>query len=112
MDQRLHRRIPATIEVRLTNLERPGATSTGTLCNVSKSGAAVIIPDRFEAGDLVQVDTHDAVLFGHVIHVDEVAEGFRTGIDIEQVLLGTSDLSNLIEALSEGGVAEQKPVES
>jgi hypothetical protein len=100
MNLRLHERFPVDSEVRVTNLTRKSAPGIGWILDVSKSGIALLLRTPFDEGDLVQFDVADCELFGHVIYVQDDNGSFRTGVAVEQVLLGRSDLTRLIGALS------------
>jgi hypothetical protein len=100
MSLRLHERVPADTEVRIKNLTQPDQSATGWILDVSESGMAVLLRLQLASGDMVQIDIADCELFGHVIYVREENGAYRTGIDVEQVLLGRSDLTRLVQALS------------
>lgn len=103
MNLRLHERMPADIEIRVANLTQGEAagTSTAWMLDASKSGIAMLTRTRFGMNDTVRLDFQDCQLFGHIIYVTEEDGGmFRTGVSVEEVLLGRSDLARLVEALS------------
>lgn len=113
MSLRLHERVPADTEVRIKNLTQPDQTGKGWILDISESGVALLLRTRATSGDIVQLDVADCELFGHVIYVLEENEAFRTGIAVEQVLLGRSDLTRLVQAMSKGTpkVPDQAPAE-
>jgi hypothetical protein len=47
-------------------------------------------------GDPVRVEMADSVLSGHVVYSNPEASMFRTGIEVREVQLGTTDLSHLL----------------
>jgi len=97
---RLYERVPAETEVHIKNLTKPDQAGSGWVLDVSETGVAVLLQLRLVSGDLVQLDIAGGELFGHVIYVREENESFRTGIAVEQVLLGRSDLTRLVQAVS------------
>lgn len=69
------------------------------------------IPLELGPGDIVRLDVTDTVLFGFVTYSrpDETSHAslkpWRTGIEIQKVLLGDSDLATLLRTVLE----EQMP---
>ena len=97
MDRRLHERLTLDLEARVTDLNDTGPQRDGRLTDVSRSGVCVTLSDRFKAGDLVRVDFMEGRLLGQVIYTAVEGSGFRTGIEVFDILLGNSDLSRLIQ---------------
>jgi hypothetical protein len=48
---------------------------------------------------MVKLQTADSTLFGHVAYSDWKRNAFRTGIEIERVLLGGTDLAQLLQSV-------------
>ncbi len=71
----------------------------GRVDNVSKSGVSIVLPRQLAPGDLVELDMADSLLFGHVIFCTPQPGDFRIGIEIERVLLGETDLSQVLNEL-------------
>lgn len=69
----------------------------GTVSDISKAGLSVMIPTPMAPGDLVELEMADSVLAGHVIYSTPDTTLFRTGIEIDRIRLGSSDLSNLLQ---------------
>jgi hypothetical protein len=102
MDERLDHRYPASLDVvltLLTGLTDPAQTCLGQLSDISKSGLSIVAPVHLAPGALVKVDFADSTLFGYVVHSNPQEEAFRTGIEVERVLLGGTDLSRLLCSL-------------
>ena len=99
VDQRLDARYPASLDILLTSLLDPTQVCRGRMSDISKSGLSVVVPIRFAPGALVKVGFADSTLFGYVVHSHPQEEDFRTGIEVERVLLGGTDLSLLLQAL-------------
>ena len=99
MDQRLDERYPATFEVSVTNLENHSQTCRGIVSDISKSGLAMTSPLRFTPGSVVKLDFADSELFGYVVYSEPRDSSFRTGVEVERVLLGGTDLSQLLRGV-------------
>jgi hypothetical protein len=89
-------------------VEEEADTVIGRLVDISKSGVAVLLPTLIIPGSLVKVELADALLFGRIIYASPGSGSdsgaiarFRTGIAVEQALIGQSDLSNLLKSLLE-----------
>jgi hypothetical protein len=65
--------------------------------DISESGVCVVAPLPLSAGDIVRLDVQDSVLFGMVTYAESEEAGWRTGIEVQRVLLGGSDLSKLLQ---------------
>jgi len=72
--------------------------STGLVRDVSKSGIGIHLPHPLTPGSVVRLDLNDSVVHGFVAHSTGEGSGFRVGIEVIQVLIGESDLSQLLKA--------------
>jgi len=99
MDQRFDVRYAASLDILLTALTDPTQVCRGRISDLSKSGLSVILPVHFAPRSLVKLDFADSTLFGYVVHSIPQEEAFRTGIEVERVLLGGTDLSRLLHNL-------------
>jgi PilZ domain len=123
-DRRLHERTATGFQVNVTLCSNPELSGAGETVDISASGLAVCLPFELAPGSLVQVHIADSVLQGFVIHSREwpasaspsfarnkiwtesswAAEApperplFHTGIDLVEASIGTSGLSQLLEA--------------
>ena len=107
-------------------MANPGLTVSGETLDMSESGIGVCLPLQLAPGSLVQLEIADSVLYGFVAHSREwapmsepsfarnkswIGESessgapapslgrlFRTGIEVVEVLIGTSGLSQLLKA--------------
>jgi len=59
-----------------------------------------LLPLEMAPGAPVTLNAGDTVFHGHVMYVIADGQAFRTGILVERVLLGTSELSDLLRAIS------------
>src|SRR5262252_1606446 len=101
MDRRIHGRRVAKLPVRVTELSPPGRSLAGQTVDISESGIGVDLPVPIAPGGVVQLDINDCVLFGFVAHATLHQSGFRAGIEVVQVLIGTSGLAQLLRATLE-----------
>jgi len=56
----------------------------------------LILPTELAADEIVRLETADCTLFGHVVHCTWQRNAFRTGVEVERVLLGNTDLADLL----------------
>lgn len=95
MDRRLHQRLSVQFEAKVTTPKSQSGFWT-TVSDISKSGLCLSIPVPLAPGDPVRVEMADSLISGHVVYSNADASLFRTGIEVEQVQLGTTDLSHLL----------------
>ena len=96
MDTRLHERFPANFNATVTPLRNRSNGASGDVADISESGICIALPLEFTPGEIVQLDIADCVLFGHIIYCHAAGAVFRTGIEVEQVLLGGTNLSQIL----------------
>jgi hypothetical protein len=99
VERREKPRFPADLVARVTDLEGTSEAFAGSVVDISESGACVLLSMHLMAGSTVKLELDDAVLYGHVTYAFGADSKFRTGIAVESVLLGTSDLSKILQAL-------------
>ncbi len=99
MDRRQDERLPANLDVVMTDLDHPGHIATGWVTEVSQSGVRARMPMRVEAGAIIKLEIADCAFFGQAIHCHENAGCYEIGIEIVRVLIGASDLARLVNAV-------------
>jgi hypothetical protein len=104
MERRIHPRRPVDFPVQVTELTATELTASGSAEDISESGIGVNLPVRFKPGTVVRLNVNDSVLFGFVAHSTPIPSGYRTGIEVVQVLLGTSGIAQLLKATLEGAM--------
>jgi PilZ domain len=97
MDRRINERHIARFQVRLTDLASPEVSASGQGIDISKSGIGVFLPLKFTPGSAVELNINDSALFGVVTHSIPERSYFRTGIEVWQVLIGRSELAELLK---------------
>ena len=112
MDRRVHERHPADFQVRVTEVEDPDFSASGQVVDISESGIAVYLPLQFMPRSVVRLNINDSVLHGFVAHSTPERSYFRTGIEVVQVLIGRSDLSQLLKTTLEEAMPDVEWLEA
>jgi len=99
VDRRLHNRSLADLDVQVVRLRRQEQSVSATLADISEAGVSLIVPCELWPEELVKLEAADSTLFGHVIYSTWKRNAFRTGIEVERVLLGDTDLANLLQVV-------------
>jgi hypothetical protein len=99
VDRRLHNRSLADLDVRVIRVRRQGHGVPGRLVDISEAGLCLILPCELWPEELVKLEAADSTLFGHVVYSTWKRNAFRTGIEIERVLLGGTDLADLLRSV-------------
>jgi PilZ domain len=102
MERRQHERFRVQFEVRVTRLDEEKQAVLGRVTDASNSGLSIVLPLDLAPRDLVQLEMADSVLYAHVIHCASEGSGaegaeFRIGVEVERVLLGTTELASLLK---------------
>ena len=108
MDRRIHERHLAHLQVRLTDLATPEVSASGEGIDISESGIGVYLPLKFVPGSVVEMNINDSQLFGVVTHSMPERSFFRTGIEVWQVLIGRSELAEILKAILQETMPAQK----
>ena len=97
MDRRLHNRALADLDVEVVRLSNKDQIVPGSLEDMSEAGMCLILPCELATDELVRLEAADCTLFGHVVYSTWTRNAFRTGIEVERVLLGgNTDLAELL----------------
>jgi len=110
-ERRQSERFRVHFEAKVTTLGKPTQSSWGRVSDLSKSGMSVALPFQLAQGDQVQLDMADSILFGHVIYSKSEVPLYRTGIEVERVLLGSTDLSMLLQRTLQESMPETPGIE-
>ena len=109
IDGRFDPRYPVECEIWLTDLQHTGSSACGTIRDISTSGVCVVTPLAFTPADSVRMDVADSVFYGFVTYSRPEKAGtetvWRTGIEVQRVMVGDSDLGTLLRKL----LAEEMP---
>ena len=96
MDRRLHNRALADLDVEVIRLRKKEQTVSGRLEDMSEAGMCLILPCELVADEVVRLEAADCTLFGHVVYSTWTRNAFRTGVEVQRVLLGNTDLAELL----------------
>jgi len=96
VDRRLHNRALADLDVEVVRLSVKDQILSGRLEDISESGMCLILSSELAANELVRLETADCTLYGYVVYSSWKRNAFRTGIEIQRVLLGDTDLAGLL----------------
>ena len=99
VDRRLHNRSLADLDVQVVRLKRQEQSVPARLADVSEAGLSLILPCELWPEELVKLEAADSTIFGHVIYSTWKRNAFRTGVEIERVLLGNTDLARLLQVV-------------
>ena len=96
MDRRLHNRALADLDVEVIRFRKQDQFVSGRVEDVSESGVCLILPCELVQDELVRLEAADCTMYGHVIYSTWQRNAFRTGVEVERVLLGNTDLAELL----------------
>jgi hypothetical protein len=97
MERRQHERFRVQFEARITKLDEKRQAVLGRVTDASNSGLSILLPLAVKPQDLLQFEIADSVMYAHVIHAAPEGVEFRVGVEVEQVLLGTTELAGLLK---------------
>ena len=112
MDCRNHERYPTGLQVRVTDVEAPDFSASGQVVDLSEAGIGAYLPLPFTPESAVRLNIDDSVLYGFVAHSTPERSYFRTGVEVVQVLIGGSDLSQLLKATLEEAMPDVEWLEA
>lgn len=113
MERRKDLRFPVQFPVEFTILGGDEAMGrrAGLVRDISEGGVRIGTAGHVAPGSFVRMDLEDSVLFGEVKYCCPFVGGYLTGLYVEKVLLGASDLSRLLAAVLKGAVPDRAGVE-
>ena len=97
MDRRYETRLPSDLPVTIVQLE-DGNRIVGSLVDISESGICASLPLALAPGTTVEVNVLEVGLYGEIVYSQPEADGFRTGVYVEQVLLETSNVARIVQS--------------
>jgi PilZ domain-containing protein len=99
VDRRLHNRSLVDLDVQVLRLTKQQQSVPGKLADISEAGMCLILPCELWPEEMVKLEAADSTLFGHVVYSSWKRNAFRTGVELERVLLGGTDLADLLRAV-------------
>ena len=101
MERRREIRYAYDTAIRLTVIgDESGEWANGRLVDISTSGLSVLLSQPLQEGCAVRVEVEDNIVYGFVVHCQALGYRFRLGFELQEVLLGGSNLSNLIREVA------------
>ena len=101
MDRRTHDRLPVVFHIRVTELANPEISASGEALDITEAGIGVYLPLQFAPGSPVRLNIKDSELYGFIRYSVAERSFFRTGIEVVEVLIGTSSLSQVLKSTLE-----------
>jgi hypothetical protein len=99
VDRRLHNRALADLDVEVIRLRKQGQSVPGRIEDISESGVCLVLPCELLPEELLKLQAADSTLFGHVVYSTWKRNAFRTGVEVERVLVGGTDLAELLRSV-------------
>jgi hypothetical protein len=99
MERRSTERFQVQFEARVTAVFDRERSALARVLDISNSGVSVGLPLQLAPGEMVEIEIADSTLYGHVIYSQPDDSLFRTGIEAIRVVLGPTDLSNLLQRI-------------
>jgi len=106
VDRRLHNRALADLDVQVTRLKKQEQRVRGRIEDVSDTGVCIILPCELHPDEMVKLEAADSTLYGYVVHSAWTRNAYRTGVEVERVLLGGTDLAQLLRSVLEATLPE------
>jgi len=122
-DRRLYERRPVGFHAQVTAHAKPDLSISVEVRDISKSGISAFMPLQLETGTILQLQIADSTITGVVVHSQEwppmsrstfarekiwsdwnpeaevlQASSYLTGIEVVEISIGTTDLSQLLKA--------------
>ena len=100
MDKRREPRFRADQPVAVTVLSEPAMRLEGRVVNVSGRGLGLITPIPLPPGAAIRIELDDSMVLGEAIYCRRDGDGHFIGVELDQVLVGLTELSRNLAALS------------
>ena len=110
VEYRLDPRHPANLEARVAELTGAQRSGDGLVVEISNSGLKVLVDFPLSIGTFLQLEIGGSRLLAQVIHARLEAQGCTAGLEIEQVLLGGTDVSQMLRGLLEYAATDMEQV--
>jgi hypothetical protein len=92
MDHRREPRFHADQPVRVTLLTDPPTRLDARVRNASGRGLGLMTPAQVAPGSAIRIEIDDDVVLGEAIYCRAEGEGYFIGVELDQVLVGLSQL--------------------
>ena len=101
MDKRREPRFRADQPVVVTVLSEPEMRLEGRVVDASGRGLGLVTPIPLPPGAAIRIEMDDSMVLGESIYCRSDGDGHFTGVELDQVLVGLTELSRNLTALSE-----------
>jgi len=101
MDKRREPRFKADQPVAVTVLSEPEMRLEGRVVDASGRGLGLVTPIPLPPGAAIRIEMDDSMVLGESIYCRSDGDGHFTGVELDQVLVGLTELSRNLTALSE-----------
>jgi hypothetical protein len=110
MDQRREPRFEADQPVTVTVLSAPPARMNACVRNASGRGLGLFTSAPVPPGAAIRIEFDDNLVLGEAIYCRAEQEGHFVGVELDQVLVGLTELGRNLAAFSpEMGVEARRP---
>jgi hypothetical protein len=96
MERRFNGRYRTDFQVILRIVHSGQSVGPLPVSDMSESGVGMLLPVQLAPGDAVRLVIADSTLYGFIVYSKPEGSQFRTGIEVQRVLLGGTDLSRLL----------------
>ncbi len=106
MDQRRESRFEVDQSVEITILTEPRTRLSARVRNASGRGLGLTVSRPVPAGVAVRIELGDAIVLGEAIYCRGEQDQFYLGIELDQVLVGLTELGRKLTAWEGEGRSE------
>jgi hypothetical protein len=108
MDKRREPRFEADQPVVVTVLSEPQTRMDARVKNASGRGLGLVTPSPVPPGAAVRIEIDDAIVLGESIYCRHDREGHFIGVELDQVLVGLTELGRNLSAFASGFAEEAR----
>ena len=92
----------------LNILTEPPIRMAATVKNASGRGLGLVTPTPIPAGAPIRIELEDAVVLGEAIYCRSDEDGHFVGVEMDQMLVGLTELGRRLEALMNADVDRER----
>jgi len=100
MDQRRESRFTTDQPIIVTVLDEPEIRLHARVRNASGRGLGLITPLPVQPGAAIRIELDDCIMLGEAIYCRSDGEGHFVGIELDQVLVGLTELGKRLSAFT------------